>query len=67
LADPPEIQIGNCTMLGWDASSTFEVRLYAELIRSVGNKEVCMTEFSNYVLEKIAGIVSFLPLLLFYE
>jgi hypothetical protein len=55
LADPPEVQMGNCTMLVWDASSAFEVRLDGELVTLVGNREVCPTETTIYILEADLG------------
>lgn len=55
LADPPEVQTGNCTMLVWDASSAFEVRLDGELVTLAGNREVCPTETTIYVLEADLG------------
>jgi photosystem II stability/assembly factor-like uncharacterized protein len=55
LADPPEVQAGNCTVLVWDASSAFEVRLDGELVTLGGNREVCPSESSMYVLEVDLG------------
>jgi photosystem II stability/assembly factor-like uncharacterized protein len=55
LADPPEVQMGNCTILVWDASSAFEVRLDGELVTLGGNREVCPTETTIYVLEADLG------------
>ncbi len=55
LADPAEIQAGNCTMLVWDASTAFEVRLDGVLVTLAGNQEVCPTENTIFVLEADLG------------